>query len=243
VGVDQGRSKILYLLLAGTSALTAICAWFVIGVTHPLVATPVELMSLTQPTEAQLSQMRSLYRTNDTLSLVIFATFVAAAGMPLYASSMRWSHKLLALGVAITLGIASGFAMGRTGYYLHDWLPVTWDPLVSVAVRWTLMLLPLAILAALLVAMQFRQTRALGNLLTGSVVGSLFAAGLYAFGSAFFFPNENADAVLPIGSGSRLLLFFLVPLLIWSITAKQADASRVQSDVKQPAVQDLETAQ
>jgi hypothetical protein len=218
-----------YLLLLFTSVLAAACTQQAIAQSYPLVPTPDHLVGLTQPSQDQIVEMLWISRANDILSLAMFGACAFAAGLPVFGARRRWIIQVGAFAAAVTAGAVLGYAMGLIGFYLQDHLPHTWDPLQAVAARWTLMLLPASLVAAVLVAVTHMRLRAIGNILVGGVIGGLLVAVLYAMLAGQLFHGENADAVLPRGFGSQMLLFTLSPLLIWGMIARQLGPQQVES--------------
>lgn len=187
---------------------------------------PDDLFGLTQPTTEQGARIREHQRVNDTIALVMFGAMAMIAGIPLYAQSMRPLAVIGAFVVALGMGAGAGWLMGVSGFYCEDWLPITWDVLVRVSVRWMVMLLPLALMAAFLTALLTHNLKRLVTFLIAGVVGSIAAALAYSIITALALPKENADAVLPHGTYSRLLLFGIAPLAIWATIEHQYHGGR-----------------
>lgn len=211
----------VYKLLAIASIVCAIVVWPSVNLSHPLLRLPDDLFGLTQPTTEQSARIREHLRLNDTIALALFGAVAMAAGIPVFANRMKAINLIGSLILALGIGAAGGWLMGLNGFYCEDWLPITWDVLIRVTVRWMAMLLPFALMAALLTALCTRSWNRTGTLLMAGLIGSLLAAITYTLITALVLPKENADAVLPHGTYSRLLLFGIAPLAIWATIEHQ----------------------
>lgn len=214
-------SRSIYLWLVVAAAIAALFSWQAVALTYPVVPTPEELIGLTQPTQAQIEQARTLQRTNDTYALMIFGALCVVGGAPLFLRGLRLPLRIVAILAAVGLGTLTGAAMGGIGFSLDQSMPIKWDALVRVALRWMAMLAPTGIVAALITVVCQRAWGKSFVIFTGGVIGSIFAALAYSLIVALLFQTENSDSVLPFGTGSRLLLFVLAPLFIWSTIAHQ----------------------
>lgn len=235
------RFSSTYLWLLASAVVAAAISWQALASAHPLLATPTELIGVTQPTAEQLAQMRTLQRTNDTYALMMFAAVCLAAGAPLYTRGVRWPLRIVAILAAVATGALTGAAMGGIGFYLEDRMPINGDALVRMAVRWMGMLAPTGIAAALITIVCQRAWRKSVAVLTGGIIGSVFVALAYALIAAVLFQTENSDSVLPYGTSSRFLLFFVAPLLIW-ITIAHQEANGPKASAIQPLPKELEAA-
>lgn len=235
------------LAILFTSALVACATWLILAFVHPIVAVPKELFGLTQPNTEQIAQLREHARWNDSYALAIYGVLGMLAGMPilfLKRSASRPESPVvgrLALFsiLSIITGGVCGLLLSGIGFYCHDWLPIQWDALVRVSVRLAVMSLPLALAASLLAAVYAGRLNQLPSILLGGVIGTLLASVSYAIIAGMALQNENSDAVLPPGMSCQLLLFFLIPVLIWSTivyqlkVASSASTASVSANVGQ----------
>lgn len=234
------RSSSTYFLLLATAAVAAVVCWQAIGRTHPWTPLPEELVAVTQPTQEQLDIMRSHHRANDTYAFVIFGAACMAAGAPVYIRGLRLPFQIASILAAVVTGALTGAAMGGIGFYFHDWMPITWDALVRVAVRWMGMLLPTGIAAALFVVICQRALRQAVSLLVGGAVGSILAALAYALIAALLLQTGSSDSVLPLDATCQLIVFSVAPFFIWATIAHQRSTEPLSVEESMP--KELEAA-
>lgn len=196
----------LAFLLALTAA--SVFALHALYINHyPFVlASEVARKSL-EVTPAQMQELRAAELASDMIAYAIFAALLCGALAACCSASEKVSGQMLGLVVGLAGGAVSGAATGWLGHWLelNPWFAIA-DPMIYAIVRWSIMLMPIAIVAGLATSISVCSGYKIGNTIVGSVVGAVIAAMIYAMSVGTFTIIESRSKILPFHDANRMML-------------------------------------
>ncbi len=198
--------KMLAMLLL-VSASFSFVVHKVYSSNYPFVLASEEARKSVEVTPAQMLELRSAELSSDMIAYGIFSALLCGALAACCSVSKNARGQILGLLVGLALGAGAGAGMGWIGHWL-ELSPafVISDPMIYSVVRWSIMLLPVAIAAGIATSISTGSMNELGHSVIGAILGAVSAAAIYSVVAGTFTTIEARSKILPFHDANRILM-------------------------------------
>lgn len=174
---------------------------------YPFVLASEEARKSVEVTTAQMKELRAAELASDMIAYAVFSALLCGALAACCNNAENASGQLLGLSVGLVAGTAAGVATGWLGHWLELNPAFTIsDPIIYAIVRWSIMLLPVAIVAGLASSISGSSTSQIGNSIIGAILGAVTAAMIYSITVGTFTTIESRSKILPFHDANRMML-------------------------------------
>ncbi len=198
--------------LAFLVAITAACTFALHGAFstyHPFVLASPETRKSVEVTTAQNLELRAAELASDMIAYAVFSALLCGALAACCSAARSAKGQIVGLVVGLLGGAVAGAATGWIGHSLE--LNPTFaisDPMIYAIVRWSLMLLPIGIMAGIALSAS-DSTGKIANTVAGAVIGAILASMIYSIAVGTFTTIEARSAILPFHDANRMMLIGL----------------------------------
>lgn len=198
--------KMLALLAVATAAFT-IVVFGVVRSTYPFVLASEKARKSVEVTVSQMKELRSAELASDMIAFGIFSALMCGVLAACLGVSKSVMGKLVGLAIGLVLGAVAGAGMGWIGHWLelNPAFEIR-DPMIYSVVRWSIMLLPVAIAAGFVIAIASKSFNQIAHVVIGAVLGSVVAAMIYAAVAGTFTTMEARSKIMPFHDANRILI-------------------------------------
>ena len=199
--------KKIIALLAITTAVFTVVVFVAIRSTYPFVLASKEARKSVEVTVSQMKELRSAELSSDMIAFGIFSALLCGVSAACFSISKNVSGRLVGLAIGLFLGATAGAGTGWLGHWLE--LNPAFDikdPIVYSVVRWSIMLLPVAIAAGIATSISTRSLNQIVHSVIGATVGAMAAAMIYAVVAGTLTTMEARSKILPFYDANRILI-------------------------------------
>jgi hypothetical protein len=174
---------------------------------YPFVLASEEARKSLEVTTAQMKELRGAELLSDMIAYAAFSALLCGALAACCSAARNGLEQI----VGLVVGMVGGAVAGAVTGFLGHWLELSPgfaidDPMIYAIVRWSIMLLPIAIAAGLATAISTKSAGKIGITIVGSVIGSVVAAMIYSMSVGTFTTIESRSKILPFHDANRMML-------------------------------------
>lgn len=199
-------TRSLVLLIAITLA-SMFAMHGVFSTKYPFVLASEEARKSLEVTTAQMKELRAAELASDMIAYGIFGALLCGALASCCSAAKSTGGQILGLVVGLLGGAAAGVATGWLGHWLElNPAFAIADPMIYAIVRWSIMLLPIAIVAGLAISISKSGESKYANAIAGACFGAVIAAMIYSISVGTFTTIESRSKILPFHDTNRMML-------------------------------------
>ncbi len=196
--------KIIAMLVLVVASLT-FAVFEIYSTNYPFVLASEEARKSLEVTPAQMKELRSAELSSDMIAYGIFSTLMCGAIAACCSLSKNTAGQLLGLVIGLVFGASAGAGMGWIGHWLElNPAFVISDPMIYSVVRWSIMLLPVAIAAGIATSISTGSLNELGHAVLGAILGAVSAAAVYSVVAGALTTIEARSKILPFHDANRI---------------------------------------
>ncbi len=198
--------KILAMLVLVVASLT-FAVFEIYSTSYPFVLASEEARKSLEVTPSQMLELRSAELSSDMIAYGIFSALMCGALAACCSRSENTAGQLLGLAIGLVVGAIAGAGMGWIGHWL-ELSPafVISDPMIYSVVRWSIMLLPVAIAAGIATSISTFSPNEIGHAVMGAILGAVSAAAVYSVVAGSVTTIEARSKILPFHDANRVLI-------------------------------------
>ncbi len=196
-----------FVMLVVLTLLVSFGLGYLFQSAYPFVLASETARKSVEVSEEQMAELKGAALASDRIAFAIIGALLCGT-LPLVVSGPSSSTKKIAgAGVGLLLGGGLGAVAGWFGhwFYANPSIEIA-DAMMYFLLRWTLMLLPLAIAAAISSTLASGNIKLIPHSLVGAVLGAVAASALYSVLSGTVTTIEGREKILPFFFGNRVLI-------------------------------------
>lgn len=204
----SSRNMMRNLPLILVFTLLATCGLgFLLQSAYPFVLASETARKSVEVSKEQTLELNEAELKSDMIAFAVFSAVLCGGLASLLVKADNLSKRIVGLGMGIVLGAMVGAGVGWLGHWFeaHPSIDIQ-DAMLYFCLRWSIMLVPIAIATAFLCSLIGGAPKNLLNSIIGGILGALVASSIYAVLSGLVTTVEGRHKVLPFFLGNRILI-------------------------------------
>lgn len=197
---------------------------------YPFVLASETARKSVEVSKEQLIELNGAELKSDMIAFALLSAVLCGGLASLLVKAEKVSRRIVGLGMGILLGALVGAGVGWLGHWFeaHPSIDIQ-DTMLYFCLRWSIMLVPIAIATAFLCSLIGGTTTNLLNSIIGGILGAVVASAIYAVLSGMVTTVEGRHKVLPFFLGNRILIiassiFCIGAGIAWQLHGKKSSS-------------------